>query len=116
MAWPPAQRWNAWSVGQLVAGRDRRRTNRHHVDQRVDRHRSATPTITKTASVPATYQGGPVTYSLAVVLPADSGPYYDLSVMDELPDGIDFVETVSAACTGCATASDGDQLVLINDR
>ena len=62
------------------------------------------PSITKTVDVDATYLGGPVRYQVEITLPADSGPFFDLTVMDDLPDGLRFGDTVSADCTGCGTA------------
>jgi fimbrial isopeptide formation D2 family protein/uncharacterized repeat protein (TIGR01451 family) len=58
------------------------------------------PTITKEADVETAPIGATVTYEVSVSIPAGA-PYYDVAIVDLLPDGVVDASSVSVDCAGC---------------
>ncbi len=59
---------------------------------------SSAPSVNKDADIERTGTGLPFTYTVTVDIPANA-QYENFSIFDTLPDGLEFVQYVSATCT-----------------
>ena len=61
------------------------------------------PTVTKVADVSAGAVGSTINYEVEVTIPAGAD-YYDVAIVDSLPDGLENPQSTSFGCTGCDAA------------